>query len=378
MKKILISFIGGRVLPNIQVALSETHDDLYVIASKDSMHSGGSYKKFINALPAHLKHAHHYSVEPYNINDSLAVCREIASNHSQDEFCINIASEPKPMSLGAYKFYQEMMQKNIPIKMLYSSRDGIVDVSDKDVRPKYFKISIQDYFHVYGWEVRLKQYPEQNRIAAAKMFVDMLPESHALLKKMKDNDRGKGKKTINIKGKFSDNELSIIKKLYDFGLLSNIQTNKKNISYTIEDQEKWEFLKGEWLEQYIYIVAKDIKNDKGERLFDECAWNVEDIYGNGEIDFVGILNGQLLVASCKTEKKIKAENFNEISTRGDQLGRGMCTKFLVTSTTPNDQQRTDAERWAKDREIIFVGGDKLHEIGSILKKEAENSTYQRI
>jgi len=91
----------------------------------------------------------------------------------------------------------------------------------------------------------------------------------------------------------------------------------------------------------------------------------------GEIDFVGVFKGQLIIASCKTESKIKSQFFNDLSTMGDQLGKGMCSKIFVTSTQPEDEQREGAERWAKDRNITVVyGDDLLSGLEGILEKAA--------
>ena len=64
MKKVLVSFVGGRPLPNIQYILHEKPDKLYLISSKDSAKNGGNKEKLINALPNPDILCHTFDVEP--------------------------------------------------------------------------------------------------------------------------------------------------------------------------------------------------------------------------------------------------------------------------------------------------------------------------
>ncbi len=372
MTTLLISFVGGRPLPNIQLILDVKPDELYLIVSQDSTGKSSNQEKLITALPANLKPIDSYPVAPYVPGETMNACQKIIDKHTTDTIILNIASEPTTMSLGAYQFAKKMKQEGKSIALLYSSRDGIVDIFNETQSPRPLKISIYDYFTVYGWHIETKTDIEKNNITVTKLLVENLPVSHDVLKMMRQYDKGNAN-TIHLKQHCTDEQYHLLQEIEKIGFLKNVQKTVSGVSYTKTSQDDWEFLKGGWLEFYVYMTAKALQHPSGQPLFDECAWGVEEKSegirdGKGEIDFVGIFKGQLIIASCKTESKIKAEYFNQLSTRGDQLGKGMCTKLFVTSTFPTENQRKDAERWAQERGIMLVCGNDLSTLGHILEQ----------
>lgn len=360
-KKILISFVGGRPLPNIQFILKEKPDKLYLISSVDSAGTRGNKEKLIDALPQEFKPYKTFDVNPYAINETIEKCKEILSENSSDEIILQLSSEPTTMALGAYKFV--LNNSNSNISLYYSSRDGIIDVLQESIGlPKKIDISLKDYFKVYGWTIKINQMIDENFSKLVELFNNDILIAHSLLFKIRQNNKGKGKRTITIP-KLEGNEFYLLKQMEQRGFVSNV-SDKPNVSFIVTDEQATFFIKGDWLEYLMYKTAKE------KLSFDECAWNVEDVSQKGELDFVGILNGQLVIASCKTENSIKSEYLKELSARADQLGKGMCTKMFITSYCPSDISQY--EKWSKEYNVSIVYGQNLKDLDIYLKKAIED------
>lgn len=106
-------------------------------------------------------------------------------------------------------------------------------------------------------------------------------------------------------------------------------------------------------------------------MFDECGWGVEDTRGKGEIDFAGISRGQMIIASCKTEDSIKRTWFEELHSKMEQLGKGMCSALMVNSVPKSrrtERDLADYEKWAQERQIVLVMAEDLPQLPDILRK----------
>lgn len=355
--KVVISFVGGRPLPNIQFILNEKPDRLYLISSKDSAGKDGNKEKLIHALPTELKPYDSFDVNPYVMQETIEKCEQIFQENQANSLIFQLSSEPTTMALAVYKF---VLQKNAPnISLYYSSRDGIIDTLEVESHPpQKIKISIQDYFKVYGWNIGMKQATNEQLSKLIELFLVDITVTHELLLKMRQNYKGNKSNIITIPS-LNPAEFALLEKMYQAGFIVSIS---KPLFFQIEIvQAKANlFIKGDWLEYFIYKTAKNQNN------FDECAWNVSDEQQVGELDFVGILNGQLVIASCKTENGIKVEFLKELSARADQLGKGMCTKLFVTTYCPN--ATAQYEKWAKEYHVSIIYGYDLKDMATKLKE----------
>jgi hypothetical protein len=196
--------------------------------------------------------------------------------------------------------------------------------------------------------------------------------SHRLLCILRSNDSGKGKRTRKYDKRLNDDEFSILQEIEQLQIVSNVQRADTETRWTINGDEDAKFLlTGDWLEFYVYQIASQLKTDQGASLFDECGWGVEDTSGKGEIDFAGIFGGQMIIASCKTEDSIKRTWFEELHSKMEQLGKGMCSALLVSSVSKSNRTERyleDCEKWAKERQIVLVMADDLSQLPDILKK----------
>ena len=368
--KVMISLLGGRPLPNVQSILKLNPDRLYIIASKDSCTQNGSYSQLSSMLPDRLKYSECYSVDPYKFKDTSDKCKEIFEKHHTDQIIVVSASEPKTMSFGAYDAVKDFREQGKDIDMCYSSREGLIWIFYENKRDE-FRISLKDYFNSYGWDVELKSTPDSRLEKLASLLVEKLPDSHKLLHILRDDDnKGKRKGKRTNKSKLEDKLFNILLEIEKIGLVSSLQYRDSETEWTINtDADGDILLKGHWLEFYVYQVASQANQDKP--LFDECGWGIKDIHDKGEIDFAGITKGQIIIASCKTENSIERKWFEELHSKMEQLGKGMCSGLMISSVSKASRNEKDIEKynkWAKERQIVFVMAEDLPRLPDILRK----------
>ncbi len=79
----------------------------------------------------------------------------------------------------------------------------------------------------------------------------------------------------------------------------------------------------------------------------------------------------MVIASCKTENSIKRAWFEELHSKAEQLGKGMCSELLVSSVSKSDRTRDDLEeykKWARERQIVLIMAEDLPQLPDILRK----------
>jgi thiol-disulfide isomerase/thioredoxin len=259
------------------------------------------------------------------------------------------------MALAVYRFVLEQRSTNPKIQLYYTSRDGIVDLMDEAL-PKPLAISMENYFKVYGWNPTFKQAVDADLERLLELFLADMPTTHALLNKMRKYDhqmRNNPVPVVNL-NEVSDSEQQLLQQLQTEGFIESLRITSQIASFRHKSVHHNRLVKGEWLEYLVFQVAKN------QTLFDECAYNVSDRGQKGELDFVGAIKGQLIIASCKTGSKIEAGFLQELTARAAQLGREMCTKMFVTSHCPTERAQLEQyEKWAKEYQVIMVYGTDL-------------------
>lgn len=371
MSRVLISLVGGRPLPNILVALHLKPDRLYLVVSQDSLGPNGNYEKAVNALPGHLRPAQPYAVRPYVLQETFDRCQSIAEQHVRDEIIINSASEPKTMALGAYEIAKKLKAEGRRADLCYLARDGLVWVFDD--RIETVQIGLQNYFAGYGWQVVYKTEAVSDKFKSwAALLMEHLPHSLRLLPVLRRSHSQTSESQIITCERLSDDEFELLRQMESLQIISQLQRDGDNASWMIAASEDGGLLlSGQWLEYCLYQTAAALKNEKERPLFHECGWGVKGFDGKGEIDFAGIFGGQILIASCKTEMNINRRWFEELHSKAQQLGKGMCSALLVTTMpkrTRTEENLQTYERWARERQIVLAFAEDIPKLPAILRK----------
>lgn len=373
MAKVIISLLGGRPVSNVLSALHLKPDHFYIVVSEDSLGTNGNYEKVISALPDQLKPSAPHSVKPYVLAETIQVCETIFEQHKEDQIIVVSASEPKTMGFGAYDFVRRLKVDGRDIDMCYLSREGLIWIFRAENSVEPVEISLKDYFASYGWNIISRAKEENPKFQQlVSLLIGNLPTSHHLLSVLRNSDKGKGKRTIKHNRRLNDEEFFVLQEIEKLQIISNVRRTDTETVWTINSEEDAKFLlTGDWLEfgvwQYATVLATP------HPLFSECGWGVEDQTGKGEIDFAGIVGGQVIIASCKTEDKIKRTWFEELHSKVEQLGKGMCSAILISSVSKESREESELqkyEKWANERQITLVMAEDIPKIPDVVKKIA--------
>ena len=189
--------------------------------------------------------------------------------------------------------------------------------------------------------------------------------------------QGSGSRKVAIKNEI---EINLALRLAELGI---VDYSEENGYLIIRSNEDWNFLKGEWLEVFVWHEVKKLQEQTQEPFFDDFAVSLE-IPMEGakkEIDLACIYRAQLIHCSCKTGKNsFETRHLDELSAISNLIGGRFCTRVFATDRLlPNDLSTAKSFLdQAKQREIVVVTGKELPSIGDILKKQAKNPDYQRI
>ncbi len=375
-KTIMISLLGGRPVPNVQAALHLRPSQVYFVASRDSVQTGGNYQKALQALPDSMKPEQPLrAVDPYSMRETQDACAALADQHPDDDIVLVLASEPKMMSLGACEFARHAPH----VRLCNVTRDGLIWLSFKQreqteqtEQTEQMKIGLQDYFAAYGWKVDwnlartkeddLKPYHDflnvvqQDLQTACNLFAQM----RTVAQQTNDNGMARRKCDYSV----GDGARALLEAVQRAGWLSNLQFNQSRIWWDAPARDDLNsfVLSGDWLEAWVFRAALRAG------VFDACAWNIKETQNQKDtrqLDFVGIRRGEIVIASCKAGNKQDRTFFEEIRSRADQLGHAMCSPMLISAA---GDVSADTQRWGRETEVVLVTRKDLPRISDIFKK----------
>lgn len=368
--RLLISLVGGRPVPNIVMTLYFRPTHLRFVVSEDSARENGDYAKTKSALPLALIQPDEVMsrvVDPYNVAESREMCLYFASLFPDADIILNYSLGSKPMAFGMYDAARELRERGRNVELCYLTPKGILFIPDG--KKEDAAIDISQYFKSYGWNVGFKQGLSDIKMEQMiALILEDIPTSVELLRELRKNDRGKGKRTCNSAG-ITEHQYSVLLRMEEAVLLSNVRQEDGKTYWTINSADDGErLLAGTWLEYYAYLQART------SGVFSDCAWSVEDVDKKGEIDLAGMLKGgQMMIASCKTEKSIERDMVEETNDKGNQLGKGMCSKVLITTIARaacSHNQLAIYQRWGSEREVLILFAEDLPNLAVIFKKIA--------
>ncbi|MGB3220988.1 MAG: DUF1887 family CARF protein [Anaerolineae bacterium] len=164
-----------------------------------------------------------------------------------------------------------------------------------------------------------------------------------------------------------------------------------HFSFILRSDADFEFLKGTWLEVFVWNEARNQRTKQGLPVFDDVKFNFEipaDASGaRKEIDVGLMVGGQMIHCSCKAGSKgiWSTDHLDELRAVSSLMGGRFCSRLFITSKKSPVQGDSDwkdyqfFQKQAADRLIVVITGDKLLQVGTCLTIEAGNRpTYPRI
>lgn len=236
------------------------------------------------------------------------ICRTINSRLNQEtEYCVNLAGGTRYMALSVQhvfsnynaKFYYIQTHENLLVKTIF---DNSIYDDDDEIMPIRYKLSLGEYFEVYGLT---------HDLATPKPLVSDVPLAQHMFNLFAKQQLGNADYRVMevLREKYRSwkyLDIDKVENLYRF--LGNLSF--KPIQDSVLQHEELEYLTGGWFEEYVYYLIKAVIQP------DDIAIGVHidgitEIKHNNELDVCFIKNNQLYVIECKSG--ISSESmFNEI------------------------------------------------------------------
>lgn len=393
--QVRILVMGGRFTPHLLGIVAEPPDIVEMIISKDTLER--LLEPALNTLKA-ISSLQVFDtpeiIDAYDIRKAREACRKVAGRHPGAEITFDATSAPKIPGYAAMDIARELNYRLIYVD---SSNGKIITLAPvTEETDTNIQIDLQEYVRCFGRRLEQTFDPQKLSVtlkSAAETSTFLAGGNRAAveaLEILRISGQGKGKRTIPFKKTkpVSQSALSVLQHIAESGLILNLkQAEDGRVSYTIEKEHDYKFLEGDWLEFYTYLQAQTCKNENKIPLFNDVNMSVE-IPSNGarkEIDVACMTRGQLLLISCKAgAKPFRTEYLDELRAVSDLVGGDFATRIFVTSSSSPAEKSNFYKDYfkflqqANDRKINVVTGEKLIQLGAILKKEAADPTYKRV
>ena len=376
MQRILISLIGGRSAPNVSTILKLQPNIVYFISS-NTPPGPDNLNKAITALPEHLTvdSRHQFAVSPNQQSETEQAVKTIAGRHPDAALIVNFASEPKPMTLGAFREVLTLLASGRDVKYCYATNEGVLLWLSHDQQDP-LGMSIDGYFAAYGWKAAHKPVPGIERVSA--LYGRRPVATPALMHRLSAKPKPRlATDMLELTG-VSSEELLLLGELAVVEVISGLHVDGDAARFCCDPAYWVPLTSGQWLEHFTYTCAQSLQDKDGQRLFLECQWSFEEAARADrltDIDFVGLRGNQLTIASCKTRsaRNTSATDLDDIHSVAMRLGGEMCSRLFITTALRKDFSGLETFlRHAQERRVVLVFGDDFDMLPDILRKVALN------
>ena len=382
METLQVLLVGGRQIPNFLGVMLLRPNKVHFLLSKGSENLLDPLYETLTKVEG-LVLPDRDQIKPIDANDfqaNISALEHVLNEYPNAQISFNLTCSSKVMAIAAYEVARE--RKDIKTFYADTSNGRIVWFKGKEADEMPIKISIEQYLTMYGRKPVFKDifskltFSQEAAIKSANILASGCGKYLAFLERIRGT-QGSGSRKVAIKNEI---ELNLALRLAELGI---VDYSEENGYLIIRSNEDWNFLKGEWLEVFVWHEVKKLQEQTQEPFFDDFAVSLE-IPMEGakkEIDLACIYRAQLIHCSCKTGKNsFETRHLDELSAISNLIGGRFCTRVFATDRLlPNDLSAAKSFLdQAKQREIVVVTGKELPSIGDILKKQAKNPDYQRI
>lgn len=382
METLQVLLVGGRQIPNFLGVMLLRPNKVHFLLSKGSENLLDPLYETLAKIEG-LVLPDRDQIKPIDANDfqaNISALEHILNKYPNAQVSFNLTCSSKVMAIAAYEVARE--RKDIKTFYVDTSNGRIVWFKGKEADEMPIKISIEQYLTMYGRKPVFKDifskltFSQEAAIKSANILASGCGKYLAFLERIRGT-QGSGSRKVAIKNEI---EINLALRLAELGI---VDYSEENGYLIIRSNEDWNFLKGEWLEVFVWHEVKKLQEQTQEPFFDDFAVSLE-IPMEGakkEIDLACIYRAQLIHCSCKTGKNsFETRHLDELSAISNLIGGRFCTRVFATDRLlPNDLSAAKSFLdQAKQREIVVVTGKELPSIGDILKKQAKNPDYQRI
>lgn len=385
----MLVLIGGRsAVPTISGIIQFLAD---INRIKFLVCEGEEYEKlqkitadFIKGKKRNIDFNAERDVRVVNPNDFTKVSDALNELVAKEEIAFaSLASAPQTMSIASYVFLAKEFDPDVLIFTVSTDQAAIIPLG-KDMSPIPFKqkLCVEDYVIACGQEIYKRKAEDsfsfQNIDRLQKLlsfFIKNIESVDSILAEIR-KQAGGGDSIKSIRSVTWNDEdlfrrniakpflLDFLEELDSSNLVGKLESCN-TISFRVNPSQ-FDFLRGDWLELFVYLKALECGFDSVEVALELASFN-------GEIDLFCLNNSNALICECKTGKWDK-KAILKLRNLAEKLGGSYCTKVLITSAVEIPDEIIQE---AKNSKVRVIGGRELPQILDLLRDEMNEPMYGR-
>jgi len=363
-KKALLLLTGGRGVPDMLTMKYLRPDITFIITTSQSLRDAKNLKEFsrshfhcdIEVLP---------TIDPFDEQQIKERCVEALSREPDAEWIMHFTGSPKVVGIYTHDIARE---RGIPLLFLDTSGERVVSlIKDYSIDSKrLFKASVEEYMRAYGRTYEIPKSAIYRKQAESWYDISQVlaqqPEiTQALLAGFRGNNT--------LAAKISAQAEPLLQQLASFGALTITSRTTDTIECNIRDNDTLEFLKGDWLEVYVWKEAINAG------FADDCQWGYKIVaeLPSNELDLALTYKARLLLAECKTSRNpFETDHLYKLHSVAELVGGNYVRQVFVTNCPrpkTSNESFDNFCRQADVRHIFVVTGEQLTDIGQLLKQQ---------
>ena len=334
-KKIIVSLVSRQTMPNyIGARILNPEIMVYLFTNQEKT----AFEYLIRVLS--IPYENHL-IDAYDPEGVQKIINDLFQKHASYEILLNLTGGTKIMALSAFNIFR----KHSKISFYVNTADNeILWFLTESIKrtPIGECVDIPTYLKLYGQNIYAEDKPKYPKLS------EQIGENYAAYRSLLSEFREINlNKEHRIKTPLSQRQRALLTKIGSLGIF---RYDLKRHTILVQDTEVLKYLKGDWLEEYVYGVLK--QSDCADIRFRvRLEWNDRENTWKNEFDVVAIFKNKLYIFECKSGKLNqndihKLESLRELV--GGTYGRG----FLIYSTF--NEKENIPERLKDFKEIDVV------------------------
>jgi hypothetical protein len=373
MTTLHIMLASGENLPNLIPAITKLKEDsafkagsALILASKEMRERARMLKSALESADVRSVSIHSENCPDHNLGEirqwAQQRAAEITANYHDDRRILNLTGGNKLMTIA---FLEAFQNRNTEIIYCDTEHNCIEYIQDDkpDLRLPVNILKLKVYLAAQGYRLREEEVNRSGIQVRAELTHQLVESAPHIEKLISNLNRAYYDYEKNPFASVSTNKL--VAKEQDLLQLIE-QNNLLKPSHTFQDESAARYLGGGWLEEWCWIVGKELEEGETGRRLQGDRWGIglkidptdmPNIPGRNrlslnELDAVYIHRNRMLLLECKTGMQISdagesQDILNKLEALGKHVSGRLDTKWLLTARriNPNSQAKERAERY---------------------------------
>ena len=300
MHTVQVNIISEQTIPNILfIKEFAKQTDKYLFITTEKMNKGGQLDNILSVCQITDQQCYpRVVVNEESLADVETRLEVLQLSRTDLQFIVNITGGTKIMSLGVYSFFSRFNSKMYYMPIGKNEYKQIFPPANEQIQGIEYRISLKDYLKGYGITI---QNPDKQNSLVQTPSVSKRLWQHRVTPKAKDSINVR--KGIDILKNQAYQERNLLLSSLPSNLADTLRLTLNIISFKPQSPtqllvEEINYLRGQWLEEYVYTTIKNLFQ-LGDCFMGNSV-KIQKYTTPNELDVVLMRNNVIYVVECKT------------------------------------------------------------------------------